>query len=552
MKIGIINDLPMLESLNYLFSDLEKILGKHQTFCRPPQYLHASKIRREEMTKELILNSDLVLGTMDEMFLATRERVGKHTPYIWFPFGSVTRGFPDLRNRVQYFKSTDIIVCHCEAELEITRKFFTNAQLRYVPFVYDDSIFYPLAESSRQAAKAALGFAPDAKILLYVGRISIEKNLHTLFRIFSIVQSIVPNVHLVIAGRTMDNPFMEFGVFPVSMKNTLTKIYKRLGVSDERVHFVGSKDPDDLRTLYNVADAVSNLTLNHDENFGLAQVEAMGCGTPVVGTNWGGLKDTIRDGVSGYKVSTYASSALGIKVDWWEGLCRIVTLLTNNEAERQRLRRTSRDYVYEKFSFDPYCRAMEAVLADGIELKEAQCEPLELSAFGREFFQECIPLMGSMPSYRRTLQTYHLYQQLITPYTGSSLDKNGAFKQPAPAQSLCLASPVVINEDGTVSIDDLISPFTIALPASHWETILATLEAMTEEPLIKVERLTRVFLASQPDVADALSWMLEAGLILKTVAENKEITPQHVAMKMSTPLLSIQKANPMADALFFG
>ena len=183
MKIGLINDLPMLESLNYLFSAFDIIREKHQTFYRPPEYLHASKIRRDEMTQELIHKSDVVVGTMDEMFLETRERIGKHIPYIWFPFGSVTRGFPDLRSRLKYFKSTDVIVCHCEAEVEITRKFFTNAQLRYVPFVYDDAIFHPVAESSRQAAKAALGFAPEDKILLYVGRITIEKNLHTLFKV---------------------------------------------------------------------------------------------------------------------------------------------------------------------------------------------------------------------------------------------------------------------------------------------------------------------------------------------------------------------------------
>jgi hypothetical protein len=111
---------------------------------------------------------------------------------------------------------------------------------------------------------------------------------------------------------------------------------------------------------------------------------------------------------------------------------------------------------------------------------------------------------------------------------------------------------VVINDDATVSIDDLISPFTIRVPDTHRETILATLEAMSAEPLIKVERLTSVYLAGLPNVADALSWMLEVGLILKTVAENRDITPQHLGMKMSTPLLSIQKANPMADALFFG
>ena len=549
MKIGLINDLPMLESLNYLFSAFEEIRHRHETFYRPPEYLHASKIRRREMTKDLILESDIIVGTMDETFLETREQVGKHIPYLWFPFGSVTRGFPDLRKPIKYFKSTDIIVCHCDAEVEITKKFFTNAQLRYVPFVYDDSIFYPMDERARQTAKADLGFTEDQKILLYVGRITIEKNLDTLFRIFSVVQKLVPDVHLVIAGRTMENPFIEFGVFPINLRNTLTKLYKNLEVPDEKVHFLGSKDPDELRTLYNVADVVVNLTLNHDENFGLAQVEAMGCGTPVVGTNWGGLKDTIRNGETGYKVSTYASGALGIKVDWWEALSRIVSLLNLSPAERLNLRRTSRDSVYERFSFDPYCRAMESVLEDGLALRDKQSEPLELSPFGREFFQECVPMLGAMPSYKRTQRSYQLYQEMITPYTGSCWESNGTGSRLSAGQWLCLAKPVRINDDSTVSIDDLISPLTIDVPAVHRETVFATLDAMHEESLIKVDRLTSVYL-SGGRVLDSLLWMLDAGLILKTM--KTDLSHESVGTKMSTPLLSIQRANPFADALIFG
>lgn len=112
-------------------------------------------------------------------------------------------------------------------------------------------------------------------------------------------------------------------------------------------------EPAGLRNLYSAADAVVNLTLLHDENFGLAQVEAMGCGTPVVGTNWGGLKDTIIEGETGYKVSTVASPALGVKVDWWEGIHKIVTLLTVEESERQSFRERSWKHASEKFSFAP-------------------------------------------------------------------------------------------------------------------------------------------------------------------------------------------------------
>ena len=547
MKIGIINDLPMLPSLNYLFSGLETIVEKHQTFRRPPEYLHASNVRREEMTKELILKSDVIVGTMDEMMLQTRERVGKHVPYVWFPFASVTRSFPDMRHNHQYFKSTDIIVCHCEAEVEITRKFFTNARLRYVPFIYDDSIFYPLEEASRQAVKAEMGFGPDDKILLYVGRIAVEKNVQTVLKIFSVVQNLIPNVHLVVVGRASESPFAEFGVFPLNLIGTLTKMYRTLGIPKEKIHFIDNKAPAELRNLYSAADAVFNLTLNHDENFGLAQVEAMGCGTPVVGTNWGGLKDTIIDGETGYKVSTFASSALGVKVDWWEGAHKLVSLLTAKESERLRFRRRSQEHVYGKFSLAPFTQAINSILAEAAELKEGESEQLELTPFAREFFGVCVPLLGRLPSYRLSAHTYDLYRQLIAPFTGSTqegeADTNGHL---STGQTLCLANPVVINDDGSVSVDDLIYPIRLPLPEAHRERVLAALEAMREEPIIKVERLIGVYLSGHPTAIDALTWMLDAGLILKTLAGDGRVTLRDVGMKMSTPLYSVQRINPMA------
>jgi glycosyltransferase involved in cell wall biosynthesis len=36
-----------------------------------------------------------------------------------------------------------------------------------------------------------------------------------------------------------------------------------------------------------------------DEDFGMSPVESMACGTPVIGVNDGGLKETILDGETG-------------------------------------------------------------------------------------------------------------------------------------------------------------------------------------------------------------------------------------------------------------
>jgi glycosyltransferase involved in cell wall biosynthesis len=57
-------------------------------------------------------------------------------------------------------------------------------------------------------------------------------------------------------------------------------------------------------TLRSAADIFTLLSDNIQESFGLAPVEALAAGLPVVGTDWNGLKDTIRHGETGFRVPT--------------------------------------------------------------------------------------------------------------------------------------------------------------------------------------------------------------------------------------------------------
>jgi glycosyltransferase involved in cell wall biosynthesis len=50
----------------------------------------------------------------------------------------------------------------------------------------------------------------------------------------------------------------------------------------------------------------------------LAQAEAQACGVPVVCTAWGGLKDVICEGETGYLMDAVMTKH-GIRVDWAAG-----------------------------------------------------------------------------------------------------------------------------------------------------------------------------------------------------------------------------------------
>ncbi len=76
------------------------------------------------------------------------------------------------------------------------------------------------------------------------------------------------------------------------MYETIFEQVKRSGLED-RVHFPGFVDEADLPTLYSAADLFAYVSLY--EGFGLPLLEAMACGTPVIGSNTSSLPEVIGE-----------------------------------------------------------------------------------------------------------------------------------------------------------------------------------------------------------------------------------------------------------------
>lgn len=551
MKVGMIThySFSTSDSLNHVFGSVAAVLRQHHqiVYC-PPDFGHSPRARQREMLAEFLRESDVVLGPLDDAVLQARAGLDRHVPYVCFLLGAMSRGAFGLVKSHQHFTTDDILVGNCTADLKLARKFLVNARARLLPFAFDEAAYYPLDEAARNAVRAQLGFGPEDKILIYAGRLTLEKNVHTLLRIFSAVRQHVSNARLVVAGVDFDYPFPEFGVFTFGIKNTLARVVARLGMSKEHVSFVGYRGAEELRALYNAADAAVNMTLHHDENFGLSQVEAMACGTPVVGTNWGGLKDTIIDGETGYKVDTVVT-ATGVKVNWWEAVNHLVAVLRGG-PEQARLRQRCRVSAYDRYSLTRYGQHLESILAEARAPAAAPREPLKSSPFARQFWGLCAPQWGEPPPYRRSPRSYQMYRELITAFAGSSPETAAGGPALEPDQILCLANPVVAaGGDGALAINDPIFAFDLTPPEAHRDAVWATLEVTREEPAITVARLSRARLPGRAELAGALAWMLDAGLLLKSAPGPWPLAPRDIGAQMSTPLFTIQKVSHTTDAI---
>ena len=75
---------------------------------------------------------------------------------------------------------------------------------------------------------------------------------------------------------------------------------------DVPVHFLDGKNPEVVRCCWASADIFLSLVDNPQETFGLAPVEAMAAGVPVVVSDWDGYRYTVTDGVEGFRIPTLA------------------------------------------------------------------------------------------------------------------------------------------------------------------------------------------------------------------------------------------------------
>ena len=164
-----------------------------------------------------------------------------------------------------------------------------------VPPGVDLDRFTPGDAAERSAGRAALGIAPDAVVLLFVGRIQPLKAPDVLVRAVAHLLAVRPGLrrHLVvpIVGGPSGSGLRE--------PESLVRLAKELGV-DDVVRFERPVGGAALVRWYRSADVVT--VPSYNESFGLVAVEAQACGAPVVAADVGGLREAVADDVSGVLV----------------------------------------------------------------------------------------------------------------------------------------------------------------------------------------------------------------------------------------------------------
>jgi len=161
-----------------------------------------------------------------------------------------------------------------------------ESEIRVVTEGAGDS-FYPVKDRGGMAGKLSThGLDESTRFILYVGGIAPHKNLSVLVRAFSKLMNETgyKKLKLVLVGDYKNDVFL----MDEALKKTMNQSAFR-----ERVVFAGYVPDEELNLLYNAAEVF--VLPSFCEGFGLPALEAMSCGTVVIGSSTTSVPEVVGD-----------------------------------------------------------------------------------------------------------------------------------------------------------------------------------------------------------------------------------------------------------------
>jgi D-inositol-3-phosphate glycosyltransferase len=214
-------------------------------------------------------------------------------------------------------RNADAIIAASESERTTLIEEYGVAPeaISVIPCGVDVDMFRPM---DSRAARKSLGLDPKTPVLLFIGRIEPLKGIDVLVRAASQLDGKFQL--LVVGGDEKDAQRLHD-------LHTLAENLDVLG----KVVFADAVPHEELPTFYNAASVC--VVPSYYESFGLVALEAMACGVPVIASRVGGLKETVRDGQTGYLVPWRCPEPFAERLD----------LLLTNEPLRHSLGEEARE-----------------------------------------------------------------------------------------------------------------------------------------------------------------------------------------------------------------
>lgn len=189
----------------------------------------------------------------------------------------------------------DFVIAPSPGMEKILRQMNVKNHVEVVPNGVDLKRFIEAIPLSR----ADFGYTEKDILLVYSGRVALEKNLPFLLKSFKGISQALPNVQLMLIGSGVQ-----------LYEDEINALISELEL-DQRVRRTGRISYDQLPAYLAMCDLF--VTASVTEVHPLSVIEAMGAGLPVMGIHSVGVGDTVEDGVTGF-LATHDQPAFTAKL----------------------------------------------------------------------------------------------------------------------------------------------------------------------------------------------------------------------------------------------
>ncbi|MBE9464244.1 glycosyltransferase family 4 protein [Dyadobacter subterraneus] len=226
----------------------------------------------------------------------------------------------------------------------------------------------------KQKARKILNLDQDDIILLQLGRIVPRKGVDNVIRALGKLKHI-PKIRLLVVGGADEIPdFDNDAEF-----KRLKKIAREELVLDS-VTFTGRKNRDELKYYYCAADFF--ISTPWYEPFGITPLEAMACGTPVIGANVGGIKYSVKHNHTGFLVPPHDPTALAEAIEkglsdpvLYQNLCKKALKRVNDMFTWECVAKKA-DELYQALTYKPAAKRKSAYLMKSYFQRNTQIKGL--------------------------------------------------------------------------------------------------------------------------------------------------------------------------------
>ena len=298
-------------------------------------------------------------------------------PFMPMVYYHVWDNFPAPYYNANFYNSNDEVVCISKVTHEIVNTVSPDVSSRYLPHAVNDNVFYKYTNKEQkqnasnirsQLIETSKYNNKNKKLFFWNNRNARRKQSGTLIWWFKeFLDEVGHDKATLVMHTDARDPHGQ----------DLPHIIHHLNIDDGQVLLSTNKvNPEELAAMYNAVDFTINIS--DAEGFGLATLESLSCGTPIIVNMTGGLQEQVTDGKNwfGWGIQPASKAVIGSlqvpyiyedRINKEDFINTLKKALKLSPSKYENMSKLGMKHVKENYNFERYEKGWVEIMDEIIE-----------------------------------------------------------------------------------------------------------------------------------------------------------------------------------------